>query len=157
MTGLCTLSPWPPMARAPLRPVTPRLALTIGTEGPILILLDEHQVHEVSGGNELHGSRGAGGSAHAEHLSKHGGVQLPARGLLPPPHTQRLGNEEPGPQSKVLGGAPLDPHPISEHPTSPPSHLEGKVAPTHPGFIPPFPTSSSTHPLGSQWRRTGQV
>lgn len=45
------------------------------------------------------------------------------------------------PPALALAGTPLGPPPISEHPTSPLSHLEGKVAPNPPRLLPPFPSS----------------
>ena len=44
--------------------------LTVGADGPVLIGLDQRQVHEVSGRNDLHGSRGGGGSGDAQSLPK---------------------------------------------------------------------------------------
>lgn len=41
---------------------------SIGTDGAILIFLHQHQVHKVPGRNQLHGSRGGGGSAHTQHV-----------------------------------------------------------------------------------------
>lgn len=67
-------------------------ALTVGSDSPILILPDQHQVHEVSGGDELHGGGWGGGSADAQRLSKQRGVGLPAGGLPAPTHAQGLGN-----------------------------------------------------------------
>ena len=66
-------------------------SLTIGTDGPILIRLDQHQVHKVSGRDELHDGRGGGGSADALCLSEQRGIQLRlmAAHLLPNP--TRLG------------------------------------------------------------------
>lgn len=47
--------------------------LTIGTDGSVLVLPDQHQVHKVSGRNKPHGSRGGGGSGDAQGLSGPGG------------------------------------------------------------------------------------
>lgn len=60
-----------PGPEAPQRP-----SLTVGTDGPVLVLPDQHHVHEVSGRNEPHGRRGGSGSGHTQGLSGPGVVHI---------------------------------------------------------------------------------
>lgn len=127
--------------------VAARLSLTAGTEAPVLVLLDEHQVHKVSGGNELHGGRGAGGSAHAQHLSSmeessgRPEVSLPLP--LPQPRVRPSEQAPPFRCARAAFWAP-QPWPWTEHPliltqsqNTPPVHsptLKARSPQTHHAF-----------------------